>query len=82
MSIRAARTCYDVRKPTALALVQSVCAACRSPDSSMSSEVANNSSDNRALNTTARPGVRWVNDYNGHKESHYWKPVLHEDLLP
>jgi hypothetical protein len=49
----------------------------------MSGEVANNSTDNRALNATARPGVRWVNDYNGCQESHYWneKPVLHEDLL-
>jgi hypothetical protein len=48
----------------------------------MPGEVANNSPDNRALNATARPGVRWVNDYNGGKESHYCKPVLHEDLLP
>jgi hypothetical protein len=46
----------------------------------MSGEVANNSPDNRALNATTWPGVRWVNDYNGCKESHYWKPVLHGDL--
>jgi hypothetical protein len=65
-----------------MALVQSICAARGSPDSSMSGEVANNSSDNRALNATARPGVRWVNDYNGYQESHYRKPVLHGDLLP
>ena len=65
-----------------MALVQSIRAARGSPDSSMSGEVANDSSDNRALNATARPGVRWVNDYYGCKESHYWKPVLHEDLLP
>jgi hypothetical protein len=48
----------------------------------MSGEVANNSPDNRALNATARPGIRRINDYNGGKESHYWKPVLHADLLP
>jgi hypothetical protein len=50
----------------------------------MSGEVANNSSDNRALKATARPGIRRINDYSGSKESHYWneKPVLHEDLLP
>jgi hypothetical protein len=49
----------------------------------MSGEVANNSSDDRPLNATARPGARWVNDYNGDKESRYWneKPVLHEHLL-
>jgi hypothetical protein len=60
-----------------MALVQSVGAARRSPDSGMSGEMANNSSDDRALDTTARPGVRWVNDYNGCKESHHCKPVLH-----
>jgi hypothetical protein len=65
-----------------MALVQSVCAARGSPDSSMPGEVANNSSDNRALYATARPRARWVNDYNGYQESHYWKPVLHADLLP
>jgi hypothetical protein len=42
----------------------------------MSGEVANNSSDNRALHATARPRARWVNDYNGCKESHYWKPFF------
>jgi hypothetical protein len=65
-----------------MALVQSICTTRGGPDSSMSGEVANNSSDNRALDATARPGIRWVNDYNACKESHYWKPVLHEDLLP
>jgi hypothetical protein len=65
-----------------MALVQSIRAARGSPDSGMSGEVANNSPDNRALNATARPGIRRINDYNGGKESHYWKPVLHADLLP
>jgi hypothetical protein len=71
MSIRAARTCCDVRKPTALAVcghTDGVGAIhMRSPwqPRLLSGEVANNSSDNRALNATARPGVRWVNDYNG-----------------
>jgi hypothetical protein len=53
-----------------MALVQSIGAARRSPDSGMSGEVANNSSNDRALNTTAWPRIRRIYDYNGCKECH------------
>jgi hypothetical protein len=48
----------------------------------MSGEMTNNSADNRALNAAARPRIRWADNYNGCNKSQYWKPLLHEELLP
>ena len=54
-----------------VALVQSISTARGGPDSGMSGEMTNDSSDNRALNATAWAGIRWVNGCNGCKETHY-----------
>jgi hypothetical protein len=64
-----------------VALVQSISTARGGTDPGVSGEVANNSSNNRAFNAAARPGIRWINDRSGYKESYCWKPVFHHDVL-